>query len=401
MNSNQPYFTLVNRGLFLISTVFAVVSCSKEVELPSPPPPAVIVVTAQQERVKPSVEFVGRIESMDDVKIRSRVGGVLLKRFFKEGEDIKKGTPLFEIDPAPFKAVLSDRKARVNKANSDVDIAKRNYKRGKKLAKDGLISQLDMDKLSNQLDSATASLQQAQAGLEEARLNLSYTKINAPLDGRVGKSMFALGDVINPSSDTLTTLVKLDPMYVSFQINEKAMISVFQRDLQQNQEKKLDYIVKLRFSNDTLYGGEGKIDFLNNRVDSTTGTMSLRALFDNPENLLLPGQYVDVIILTKDDTQAILIPQSSVQEDQQGRFVMIVDQDNKVSRRRVEMGSRYDINWEVNSGLKVGDRVIVEGLQKVRASIVVKPTEQKIKPFETPEGTQQTESSQAQIPQVQ
>ncbi len=376
------------QGLTYFLAFFAIVSCSKEVELPPPSPPAVLVVTAKLESVKPSVEFVGRIESMDDVKIRSRVGGVLLKRFFKEGEDVKKDTPLFLIDPAPFKTALRDRQARVNKSKSDVEIAGRNFKRGEKLAKDGLISRLDMDKLSNQLDSATSSQQQAQAGLDEAKLNLGYTTIKAPLDGRIGKSLFAQGDVISPSSDTLTTLVKLDPINVSFQVNEKAMLTGFQAELKAGQEISSDYIVKLRFSNDTLYDIEGKIDFLNNRVDPTTGTMSLRALFDNPDSLLLPGQYVDVIILSDNDTQAILIPQSSVQEDQQGRFVMLVGKDNKVSRRRVEMGSRYEINWEVASGLKAGDRVIVEGLQKVRSGIVVTPTEQEIKAFETPQATQ-------------
>jgi len=376
------------RGLLLFSGVAIIVSCGKEAALPPPPPPAVTVETARQEEIKPSVEFVGRVESMDDVKIRTRVGGVLLKRFFKEGQDLKKGAALFEIDPAPFKTVLRDRQASVNKAKSDVEIADRNFTRGKKLVKDGLISQLDMDKLSNQMDAATASKQQAQAGLDDAKLNLGYTKIMAPLDGRVGKSLFALGDIINPSSDTLTTLVKLNPIYVSFQVNEKAMLTAFQVGIKSGENQDLPHVVKLRFSNDTMYDVEGKIDFLNNRIDSTTGTMSLRALFDNPDSLLLPGQYADVIILSDKITQAILIPQSSVQEDQQGRFVMLVDQENKVSRRRVEMGDRYAINWEVTSGLQAGDRVIVEGLQKVRAGIVVTPTEQEIKAFDSPEKVQ-------------
>lgn len=349
---------------------------------------AVTVATAQKETIKPSIEFVGRAESTDDIKIRSRVAGVLTNRYFKQGQDIEKGAKLFEIDPAPFKAALNAEQAKFDKAKADLTIAKRNFKRGKELVKDNVISQLDMDKLTNQFEVAKSSIQQAQAGVETAKLNLGYTIIKAPLSGRIGKSLFALGDVINPSADTLTTLVKMDPMYVSFQVSEKAMVTFYQEVIKQKEAKHVDkstYIVELRLSNGSRYPQQGNIDYLSNRIDPATGTMNLRALFSNPDSLLLPGQYLDVIIMAKKETSAILIPQSAVQEDQQGKFVMTVAENNKVAKTRVTMGNQYDLKWEVASGLKVGDRVIVEGLQKVRAGAEVTTTEQKIKPFENVE----------------
>ncbi len=373
--------TLMSCGFMFVALLSG---CGEGAQAPQATPPSVLVVTAKEEPVHPRVEFVGRTESIEDVKIRTRVGGVLLHRFFKEGDDVKQGAALFEIDPAPFRTVVSERRAGLQKARSDLQIATRNHARGKTLVEQGVISRLDMDKLGNQYESAKAGLQKAEAGLKEAELNLGYTKILAPLDGRIGRSKFALGDVVNPGTDTLASLVKLDPIYVAFQVSEKAIVSSTQAMLERErrgEDEGYNITMQLRLPNDTIYEHEGRIQFMDNRVDAATGTLSVRATFPNPDALLLPGQYVDVIIIAKDPERVVMIPQASIQEDQQGRFVMLVDENNVVARRRVEMGQRYGIDWAVESGLKPGERVIVEGLQKVRAGITVEVAEREHAPF--------------------
>ncbi len=369
-------------SLLIIGATF-LSACGEVQQKPAPIPPAVTVAEVAQQNIHRTATFVGRTEAIDDVQIRSRVGGPLLSRQFREGEDIAKGDLLFEIDPATYQTQVTQRKSALAKATSNVTIAKRNYARGRKLVKSGTISATDMDTLTNKLDSALAELAQAEATLKESNLQLSYTQIHAPIDGRIGRSLFAIGDIVSPSSDTLVSIVKLQPLYVSFQINENALnaaMTKFEDELEAISPD--DFIVELRLPNGDLYHEQGHLEFIDNRVDASTGTIRVRSIFPNANKSLLPGQYVNVIVKEKTASPVTLIPQAAIQEDQQGRFVMIVDQDEKALRKNVTMGESYGYNWEVKTGLELGDRVIVQGLQKIRQGAVVTATEEQVKPFE-------------------
>jgi membrane fusion protein (multidrug efflux system) len=376
-DSPYKFATLVIIGISFLS------ACGEAKQKPAPIPPAVTVTEVSQQQIQRTATFVGRTEAIDDVRIRARVGGPLLKRQFKEGEDIAKGDLLFEIDPATYQTQVTQQKSALAKATSNVTIAKRNYARGRQLVESGTISATDMDTLTNKLDSALAELTQSEASLKESNLQLSYTQIHAPIDGRIGRSLFSIGDIVSPSSDTLVNIVKLQPLYVAFQINEKALsaaMTKFEDEVEALSPD--DFIVELRLPDGGLYHEQGHLEFIDNRVDSSTGTIRIRSIFANANKSLLPGQYVNVIVREKLATAVTLIPQAAIQEDQQGRFVMVVDKGNKALRKNVTMGENYGYNWEVESGLELGDRVIVQGLQKIRQGAVVTATEELIKPFE-------------------
>ncbi|WP_210396295.1 efflux RND transporter periplasmic adaptor subunit [Motiliproteus sediminis] len=350
---------------------------------PAPPAkPAVVVTTVGYDMVTPNAEFVGRTQASEDVKLQAQVSGPLLRRDFKEGDQVEKGQLLFEIDPAPFKAALSQQQAILTQARAALSVAERNYNRGKQLHPQGMISDSDMDQLTSNKDQAAAKVVQAQSAVDAAQLQLDYTRIEAPISGRISASLVSIGDLISPQV-TLATLVQLDPMWVNFQASEQQVANARQARLDDSQKPTLDtFDLRLLMPNGNPYERGGSIEFVDNRVDSRTGTINLRASFPNPDGLLLPGMYVTVTVSVPTEQQVILIPQASVQEDQQGRFVMVVGDGNKVVKRLVTLGDRYGVEWQVVEGLQEGERIVVEGLQKIRAGIEVQATEQTIEPFQ-------------------
>ncbi|RDH45476.1 efflux RND transporter periplasmic adaptor subunit [Zooshikella ganghwensis] len=346
-------------------------------------PPAVIVTTVKEDKIFHSIDLVGRTEASEDVNIRSRVEGTLLERHFNEGDEVTKDQLLFTLDPAPYQAVVDQSQSEIDRLQAILDEATINFDRGERLVKKGTISQSQMDELTSKKIQAESALKGAQAQLEKAALNLSYTKITAPITGRIGKSLLSLGDLITPNQDTLTTIVKLDPIYVNFQVNEKAFV-----DFQEEARKRISagqeepsVVPQLRLSNDKMYPHDGQLDFMDNRVDQATGTIKIRAVFPNDNKMLLPGQYVTLILRQKTPQQALLVPQASVQENQQGKFVLVVNSEKVVEARPVKLGQRVKTRWEVIDGLSPGETIITEGIQKVKIGGKVKPTEQQVAPF--------------------
>lgn len=346
------------------------------------PLPSVVVTTVKKVSVNPSRSFVGRIEAVEDVQVKARVSGYLLAMDFTEGQSVNAGDLLFEIDPKPYEVEVARLKAEVKRQQAALTNAERNYERGKGLVDDGYISATDMDELESRRDQANASLISSRAALENAELDLSYTNIKAPISGRIGRKTVSIGDLISPESGALVTLVSMDPMYVTFDLAEKVIANATIKYT----SGQVDYdrlpVPNLILPNKKPYSHTGKFDFIDNRVDRATGTVKVRAVFPNPDGLLLPGQYVAVVVQASSSQESILVPQAAVSEDQQGKFVMVVDAENKVQQRRVEMGERIDINWVVDSGLEPEEKVIVEGLQKVRVGQEVEPVEQTVKAFE-------------------
>lgn len=347
--------------------------------------PNVIVSTLAESIIQPHYEYIGRTEATEDVSLRAQVGGTLLKRHFNGGDDITKGELLFELDAAPFETEVTQAKASLTHAQSAYEIAKNRWQRGKKLSKTGAMSEMDIDELTAQMNQTEADVALKAAALENAELNLSYTKIMAPIDGRISRSQVSIGDLITAKDIELATLVQLDPIWVNFQISEKE-ITKTRKDISGNSYAvELENLkVTIQLSENENYKHLGKLDFIDNRVDQSTGTLAIRAIFPNTEKLLLPGQYTNLTITSSNSRNAILIPQSAVQEEQQGRFVLVVNDKSIVEKRMVQLGAREDIRWAVESGLKVGDKIIVEGLQKVRMGLEVATTEQTDTPFSSP-----------------
>lgn len=349
----------------------------------APPKPNVVITTINETQIKPHIDFIGRTEATEDVSLRSQVEGTLLKRHFTGGDDIQKGDLLFEIDPAPYQTQVSQDKAALTHAESAYSIAKNRWQRGKKLRKTGAMSEIDFDELTAQVNQTKADVALKKAALERSELNLSYTNIVAPISGRISRSQVSIGDLITANNIELGTLVQLDPIWVNFQIAEK-QINQARKDNNSNANEVIDHNqlqVDIYLNKEEKYQHGGKIDFIDNRVDQSTGTLAVRAVFPNPDKLLLPGQYTNLTITLPNSTTAILIPQAAVQEEQQGRFVLVVNDKNVVEKRMVKLGARYDIRWMVEEGLKPGDKIIVDGLQKVRMGIEVETTEQTDTPF--------------------
>ncbi|WP_211828612.1 efflux RND transporter periplasmic adaptor subunit [Kistimonas asteriae] len=336
------------------------------------PAPAVSVVKVENRPVGDYREFVARTEAVEEVDLRARVEGYLTRREFIEGDRVEKGQLLFEIDPAPFKATISQAKANLSSSKAELIRAEKALKRGRELFPKGFISQSDVDTLTSNDAQARASVQARQAELETAMINLSYTRITAPFSGEIGKARYSVGNLVGPSSEPLAVLTSTDPMYVSFSVNDKDVVKYLEQ-YAGSRERPNDFDLSLRLPTGGEFSQPGTFNFANTRADETTGTINMRAEFPNPENILLPGLYVTLIAESKEKTEMPLIPQAAVQENQQGRFVLVVTDDNKIETRMVDMGRRLGAMWVVNKGLKMGERIVVEGLQKVRPGLVVNP----------------------------
>ncbi len=340
------------------------------------PPPSVSVIKVTTSPVGEYREYVARTEAHKEVELRARVEGTLIERDFREGQSVRQDQLLFRIDPASFQADFKKANAQLNSQLAAYRRAERDMERGKELAPQGYISQSDLDKLISNADQASAQVESAKAALKQAKLNLDYTDISAPFDGQVGKAYFSEGNLVGPSSGPLATLVDINPIYVNFQVDEDLYVTYLQHKAVQGEESlSADNVqITLRLPNDTVLPTPGKLNFTDTQVDQTTGTINLRAQFDNPDSVVLPGLYVTLMIEATDKKELPLIPQASVQENQQGKFVLVVDENNTVKPQPVDMGRRINAMWVVNKGLNGGEQIIIEGLQKVRPGVVVAPS---------------------------
>lgn len=359
----------------VISLVF-LASCGGPADPPQAPPPAVEVQDVFMEPVATEFEFVARTRAREDAEIRARITGAIMERNFEEGQIVEKDALLFRIDPRPYEAALNAARADLAQANAAVEVAQRNLARGEELLPDGYISESEMDKLRGERDRAIASREAAQAAIEQAQLNLNFTEIRAPFRGRTGRSQLSIGDLVDPTAGPLVSLVQIDPMLVDFDVNERTLLEAMKGNQARvaQGEPAIEYTPRLRLVSGDFYPLEGTIDYASNRVNPSTGTITVTARFPNPDQNLIPGQFGRIIVKRGEPLERMLIPQSSVLEDMQGRYVYVVDDDNLVVRKNVALGQRHGVNWVVESGLEPGDRVIVNGLQKVRPGMPASPS---------------------------
>lgn len=329
-------------------------------------PPAVTVLTVTEREVNPPKQYVGRVEAIQAVDLRAQVQGYLERVEFKEGADVQRGDLLYLIDQAPYQARVNEARARAAQAEALLTKADQYLKRLRSVRTGG-VSATDLEAATAEQLQAKAQLQQARAGLERAQLDLDYTSIEAPMDGRIGRTTATPGNLVGLDSGPLARIVQLDPIRVVYSVSENEFVTVkLAHRGESREELSRKLATNLRLANGEPYGVPGRLDFADNQVDATTGTIAVRAVFANPDAILLPGQYVTVLLSDEQALRLPVVPQAAIQQDSQGRYLLVVDADNRVEQRRIETGPFVGTDWAIQSGLKAGERVIVQGVQKVR-----------------------------------
>jgi membrane fusion protein (multidrug efflux system) len=342
------------------------------------PPPEVNVITAAPQTLPQTFEYVGQAAGSREVEVRARVTGILLKRNFAEGEPVKAGQSLYNIDPAPFEAAYARAEAGVASAEARYEQARRNAARYKPLYAEKAVSQKEYDDAVSAEAIGVADVKNARAQLTEARLNLGYTKVEAPASGITGRSQRQEGSLISGPDALLTTITQIDPIWVNFGIpdNEQALI---QKDVAAGTLvlPKDGFQVQVRRADGTLFPRTGKLNFSDVRVSAATGTREARAEIANPGGVLRPGEFVRVILRGATRPNSITVPQRAVLEGPQGKFVYVVDEKGTAQPRPVQAGEWSGDAWIITGGLKGGERVIVDGVMKLGPGAPVKISEPK------------------------
>lgn len=324
--------------------------------------PPITAATVLERTVNETQEFSGRLEAVERVDIRARVGGFITSVNFKPGSLVKKGDLLFVIDPRPFQAEAARAEAAAGSARARADLAKVELSRAERLLADKAIAQREFDEKASGLKELDANVRAAQASLEAARLNLAYTRVVSPIDGRISKAEVTTGNLVD-GAVILTSVVSNNPIYATFDGDEDTYLRVARVS-----QKGAPVTVKVGLANEAGFPHEGKLEFVDNRLDANTGSVRMRAMFDNTDNTLVPGLFARVQLSGNESTQvkAILISDRAVGTDQDRKFVYVVSADSKAEYRAVKLGPAIDGLRVVRDGIKPGEKIIVNGLQRVQ-----------------------------------
>jgi membrane fusion protein, multidrug efflux system len=371
---------LRRRGVLAAATLAALValsaggvylrSSSAETKPAATQPQAVPVPVAAVEETEVTTwdEFSGRLEAVERVDVRSRVAGAVKSVHFTEGALVKRDDLLVTIDPDPYSAEADRAQAQVVAAQARLNYAKSEHERAKRLWDESAIARRELDERVNGAQEAEANLRAAQAALQSARLNLGYTQVRAPVSGRVGRLEITVGNLVaaGPGAPVLTTLVSVNPIYASFDADEHVVL----RALKEGQRE-----VPVEAETVTNGGKQlrGRLQLIDNQVNTRSGTVRVRAVFDNKDGTLMPGQFVKLRMGRAKSEPAVLVSERAVGTDQSKRFVMVVGEDNKAAYREITLGGTANGQRIVTSGLKPGERIIVNGLQRVRPGMLVAP----------------------------
>lgn len=331
-------------------------------------------------------DFTGRTAAAESATIRARVSGMLDKVFFKAGSLVKQGDVLFEIDPRPYKAELDKAEAETARAEARLKRAATDADRVKKLMENKSVAREDYDRALADAEEAKASVLVARAGRDAARLNVDFTRISAPISGRIGRPLLTAGNVVKADTTDLATIVSADPMYVYFDVNERTALRLRQM-VREGKLKEAGAPVQLGLANDEGYPRRGTIDFIDNQVNPASGTLQLRAVFPNADQVLIPGLSARVRLATSAPYKALLVPERAINSDQGEKYVFVANDKNVAERRPVKLGSRQDGLRVVTEGIKPEDRVIVGALNGVKEGVTVEPKRVSIPAPPGPEGS--------------
>jgi membrane fusion protein (multidrug efflux system) len=365
----------------ILFALFNLSGCSDQIssahaQAGAPPPPEVSIVTATPERITLSNELPGRLEATRVAEVRARVAGIVTKRVFREGSEVKAGDVLYRIDPAPFQAAVNSARASLARADANLTQTGLKAQRYQPLVATNAISKQEYDDALAAQKQAAADVAAAKAALETARLNLGYATVNAPISGRVGRALVTEGALVGQGVATpLATIQQLDPIYVNLTQSAAEALQL-QRAMRNGQLQKAgkdEAKVTIVTQDGEVYPHAGKLLFSDQTVDPSTGAITLRALVPNPERFLLPGMYVRARVEQAVRENAIALPQQAVQRQPNGAVVMVVGQDNKIAARPVKAEAALGDKWIISEGLQGGERVVVEGFQKAAPGATVKP----------------------------
>ena len=372
-----PFASFPRNFALVAATSALLAACSDDSQkaAPAAPPPSVTVAKIAYQDIRQSARFVGQVAAIDQVDLMARVKGFLEEKAVPDGSVVKKNDLLFTIEKAQYQAALTKAKADLASAKADAALKAADEKRDRDLRDKGHLSEAAYEATLAQKQQAEASVEAAQSSLQEAELNLSYTDISAPFDGQLGKTTYSVGEVVGPTTNSLASLISLAPVYVNFSVSEAQYLNAVKThginpaDIQPDESPDL----KLVLPNGQDYNEKGKIVFIDNQVDTATGTISFRGQFDNKDIRLISGTYVTVVLEAPKTETALVVPQAAIQRDQEGAFALAITSDKKVEQRYVTLGQQEGTDFVVSKGLKEGDEVIIEGLQKVRPGVVVNP----------------------------
>lgn len=372
-DSSKPLGLRYRKGLarLLPAGACAIVvwsSAAAFAQAPAAAPPAVLVQPAELRDITAQRDFLGRVQAADKVELRARVEGFLEKRSFQEGGLVKEGQVLFQIDKAPFDAEVDQREADLAGAKAVLKNAEVQLARAEELVGKQAVAQATLDQRAADEGKARAEVMKAEAALRRAKINQSWTDVKAPFDGRIGVTQFSLGDVVGPTTGPLATLVRTDPIKVTFPVTQREL-------LRARGERSMDqFKVRLILADKSLYPQVGVLELVDVAANQGTDSVTLRAQLPNPDGVLIDGMSVSVRLEFGDPKKLLVAPFTAVAIDQQGPFVLTVGDDNRVARRNVKLGAQTGGLVVVESGLNAGDRVIVEGQQRARPGSTVAPT---------------------------
>jgi RND family efflux transporter MFP subunit len=348
-------------------------------QAPAAPPPEVDVARPIVREVTEWDEYTGRLAAIDTVEVRPRVSGYLESVHFKEGQIVKKGDQLFVIDPRPFRAVLAGAAADVRGATTRLELARNEVQRTENLVASGAVSAEEFDRRSKAAAEAQTSLDAARARLDQVKLDLEFTEVRAPIDGRASNYAVTVGNLVSGGSSgestLLTTIVSLDPIHCYFDASEQDYLKYTRLAASGRRPSSRDFAnpVRVALADETDFKHEGIMDFVDNRIDPSTGTMRARAVLSNPDGLLAPGQFVRLRLIGETRPGSVLVPDEAIGTDQSNRIVYVVDAKNIVAIRRVTLGRLIDGLRVVRSGIDGNEKIVVDGVQRVRPGAPVTP----------------------------
>lgn len=365
--SPRKYRSLLS-AIFVLAAIFCG-ACESEKAKPAPPPPGVTVGTVVQKDVQISKEWVGTMVGNIDAEIRPKVDGFLLKRVYTEGSYVKAGQAMFLLDQRQTEASVEQAQGQLERARAALAQAQIDVKRYTPLVAQKAVSQAELDNAQSMQRAATAEVAAAQAVLDNAKLNLGWSTVSSPISGVAGVAKVGVGDLMTPTT-VMTTVSAVDPIYVDFSITEQDYL----RFVREKSGRTAGRRLVLTLGDGSVFAHTGHALLLNREVDSRTGTIQVRAAFPNPGNVLRPGQYARISAVTENRKNALLIPQRAISELQGLYQVGVVGADNKVAIRNVTPGPQFGDMWVIESGLQPGEKIVVDGLQRIRDGMTVTPT---------------------------